>query len=137
MRWGLTPAPADTGSEHLSGRKQTDTEEPPGTQPAPPQHSLTTPAPGHPFAHLAPVYLVHNLLLQQVTAPRCRIWHRAASAPCYTSTTQLWHGAAPARHCYSTRLVQRRVALAPCGSGTELVRHGATPAQHDSGTALL
>lgn len=70
MRWGLTPTLADTSSEHLSGREQTDMEEPPGsgTQGSPPQHPATAPAPGHPFAHLAPVYLVHNLLFQQVMA---------------------------------------------------------------------
>ncbi|CAM9114408.1 unnamed protein product [Bubo scandiacus] len=85
--WGAQPPPgsdsekdsgfSDTSSEHLSGREQTDTEEPPGTQLAPPQHPLTATAPGHPFARLAPVYLVHNLLLQQVPS----LFKPSAAAP--------------------------------------------------------
>ncbi|XP_069633561.1 uncharacterized protein [Haliaeetus albicilla] len=70
---------SDTSLEHLSGREQTDTEKPPGsgTQGSPPQHPATAPAPGHPFAHLAPVYLVHNLLLQQSLGAPPEPWQPA------------------------------------------------------------
>ncbi|XP_029861880.1 uncharacterized protein LOC115337663 [Aquila chrysaetos chrysaetos] len=70
---------SDTSSEHLSGREQTDTEEPPGsgTQGSPLQHPATPPAPGHPFTHLAPVYLVHNLLLQQPLGAPPEPWQPA------------------------------------------------------------
>ncbi|XP_076220208.1 uncharacterized protein LOC143173987 [Aptenodytes patagonicus] len=70
---------SDTSSEHLNGREQTDAEEPPGpgTQPAPLQHLLTAPAPSHPFGRLAPVYLVHNLLLQQPLGPPPEPWQPA------------------------------------------------------------
>ncbi|KAM9587584.1 uncharacterized protein ACIBXB_006993 [Morphnus guianensis] len=70
---------SDTSSEHLSGREQTDTEEPLGssTQGSPPQHPATAPAPSHAFAHLAPIYLVHNLLLQQPLGAPPEPWQPA------------------------------------------------------------
>ncbi|XP_025921218.1 CLOCK-interacting pacemaker-like [Apteryx rowi] len=51
---------SDTSSDYLSALEQTDTEELPGRR-LPAQR----PRPGRPFASLAPVYIVKNLLLKQ------------------------------------------------------------------------
>ncbi|XP_074786860.1 uncharacterized protein LOC141972777 [Athene noctua] len=85
--WGAQHPPAsdsekdsgfsDTSSEHLSGREQTDAEEPPGTELAQPLYLLATTAPSHPSARLAPVYLVHNLLLQQTLGAPPEPWQPA------------------------------------------------------------
>ncbi|XP_074713470.1 uncharacterized protein LOC141938519 [Strix uralensis] len=111
--WGAQPDSekdsgfSDTSSEHLSGREQTDTEEPPGTQLAPPQHPLAAMAPGHPFAHLAPVYLVHNLLLQQPLGAPPEPWQPAQllllqppppAAPHPAATSPIGTPGCPNRH---------------------------------------
>ncbi|GAB0206242.1 basic proline-rich protein-like [Grus japonensis] len=70
---------SDASSEHRDRRERTDAEELPDAQPAPPQHPLGAPAaPGyHPFARLAPVYLVHNVLLQQPLGAPPEPWQPA------------------------------------------------------------
>ncbi|XP_074990650.1 uncharacterized protein LOC142074101 [Calonectris borealis] len=131
--WGAQPPLAsesekdsgfsDTSSEHLSRREQTDTEEPPGpgTQPALPQHPLTVPAPGHPFARLAPVYLVHNLLLQQPLGAPLEPWQ-----PAQLLLLQPPPPAAP-RHDAAAARHDATVTVAPVGSpGCRIRRLGAT-----------
>lgn len=139
-RWGLTPTLADASSEDLSGREQTDTEEPPstGTQLAPLRHPLTTLTPGHPFACLAPICLVHSLFLQQVMALCCRIRHRAPLAPRGSSTMLCRHWVGSAPRASGTGPLRHHATLALCGSGTVLLRHwaGSAPRNFGTGAAL-
>ncbi|XP_063174611.1 proline-rich protein 36-like isoform X1 [Chroicocephalus ridibundus] len=121
---------SDASSEDLSGREQTDTEEPPstGTQPAPLRHPLTTLTPGHPFACLAPIYLVHSLFLQQPLALPPLPWQ-----PAQLLLLQPPPPAAP-RH---EATVPRHEATAACHEATASVGSPGSRNRHLGATAEL